>query len=50
LKNETEGIGVGLSTAECLARTLGGKIEINTINSPSGIQIEVEFSVAATSI
>ncbi len=50
LKNETEGIGIGLSTAECLARSLGGKLLINTASSLRGIEIEVEFSVAVTSI
>ena len=47
LKNETEGVGIGLSTAHSLTKAIGGNLLVrtNTNRSPT---IEVEFGIAVT--
>lgn len=50
VKSETEGVGVGLSTADSLTTALGGTFSVKSNQSLSKSGVEVNFSILTTSL
>jgi hypothetical protein len=49
LQNETQGIGIGMSTADTLANVLGGYLNIQTCTISPNRGTKAEFGILTTS-